>query len=125
MAEEDGSMSVAPTTVSQTASVVPTSFVEWEDQGPVESNKIHAVYAAFTAIDEEFIGGLLHKITASQEGEYIALIICLETRGGHMALHILPLHGLGVGTGLHSKEYKVSIYARDFDTPARQATLNV
>ena len=62
---------------------------------------------------------------ASQEEEYIYLIICLETRKGHLAPHILPLHRLGVRTRIPSKEYDVPIYVRSLDTPSRQAPLNL
>ena len=124
MAEEDGSMSVASAPISQVVSVVPTSFLEWLDQGTMEYKNIRAVYA-FTATYRESINELLRKITASQEGEYIYLIICLETRGGHLAPHILPLHRLGVRTRIPSKEYDVPIYVRALYTPSRQAPLNL
>ena len=47
MANEDGALLVVPVLVSLAASVGPTSFAAWVDQGPEEVEKIWSVYDSF------------------------------------------------------------------------------
>ena len=125
MSEEEDSVLVAPVTVSPAAPIVPTSFAAWAVQGPVEAENTQSVYAAFADTYEEYVGELLCEITASKEGEYINLVLCLEIEGGHPAPHMLPLHGFGVGTGIPREDSEVRIYAWASDTSTRQEHLTV
>ena len=62
MAKEDGSMSIVTTPVSPVTYTRPTYVAAWEDQGTADTEKIRAVYATFTAADEETINKLLGEI---------------------------------------------------------------
>ena len=53
----------------------PNFFVEWAAQGPDDAKNIWAVYASFVATDKDTTSELLQEVTASDEGEEIALVI--------------------------------------------------
>ena len=65
---------------------------------------------------------MLSEISKNNEREDIALIVCLEAQAGCVVPHILPLHILGLSTGI---PIEVLVYVCSLDTYSGQAPLTV
>ena len=67
----------------------------------------------------------MQEIVLSEDGSDVTLGVCLETRGGRLAPHILPFHGLGTGLLFKEDVSKASFYDLDTGNGTRKVLLSV
>ena len=61
-------------------------------------------------MDEDTIGELLQNISLRKDNREITFGVFVDTKGGLVMRHIVPLHILGVGPFLKTNDSKVPIY---------------
>ena len=89
-------MSVAPVPISLAAPSGLVTFDTCYVQGPVESDRIQAIYTCIVAASYKNTGGLLHEISLMGNVEDVALWICVEARTGRLDQKIVLFHSLDV-----------------------------
>ena len=69
--EEGDTVFVEPAPISSAATIRPSTFGVWADQGPVNSKRIRALYASFLAAEEYSVGEFLPQVDLREYGEEI------------------------------------------------------
>ena len=88
-------MLLAPTLVSSSNSIRPSTVAAWAAQGPANLENICNVCVSFATAEEDSVGEFLREVSLEEDGGQVTSIMCVEMQGVQLAPHIVLIHGLG------------------------------